>query len=209
MSRAGEPLTPAEDIRPLAQSQKSLRKREAILRAAIEIINAKGFAAATMPDIAAALDLRDAALYYYFPNKQALAFAGHHQSLDRFEAILLAVDAAGGSGLCKLRRIFRAVLDDAVDNGPQLYFGDNSYLDDVQREAIETRTSELRKTLERFLEEGVADGTIAPCEPPLVVQLLVGMLIWLVKWTPQTPGLTNERLLEAIEATALRGLARS
>jgi len=209
LSRAGEPLTPAEDIRPLAQSQKSLRKREAILRAAIEIINAKGFAAATMTDIAAALDLRDAALYYYFPNKQALAFAGHHQSLDRFEAILLAVDSAGGSGLCKLRRIFRAVLDDAVDNGPQLYFGDNSYLDDVQREAIETRTAELRKTLERFLEEGVADGTIAPCEPPLVVQLLVGMLIWLVKWTPQTPGLTNERLLQAIEAVALRGLARA
>jgi AcrR family transcriptional regulator len=209
LSRAGEPLAPADEIRPLAQSQKSLRKREAILRAAIEIINAKGFAAATMTDIAAALDLRDAALYYYFPNKQALAFAGHHQSLDRFEAILLAVDAGGGKGLCKLRRLFRAVLDDAVDNGPQLYFGDNSYLDGAQREAIETRTADLRKTLERFLEEGVADGTIAPCEPPLVVQLLVGMLIWLVKWTPQTPGLTNERLLEAIEAMALRGLARS
>lgn len=209
MSRAGEPLAPADEARPLAQSQKSLRKREAILRAAIEIINAKGFAAATMTDIAAALHLRDAALYYYFPNKQALAFAGHHQSLDRFEAILLAVDAAGGTGLCKLRRLFRAVLDDAVDNGPQLYFGDNSYLDDAQRDAIETRTAELRKTLEHFLEEGVADGTVAPCEPPLVVQLLVGMLIWLVKWTPQTPGLTNERLLEAIEATALRGLART
>lgn len=208
MSRAGESLTPADESRPLAQSQKSLRKREAILRAAIEIINVKGFAAATMTDIAAALDLRDAALYYYFPNKQALAFAGHHQSLDRFEAILLAVDAGGGTGLCKLRRLFRAVLDDAVENGPQLYFGDNSYLDEVQRDAIETRTAELRKTLERFLEEGVADGTIAPCEPPLVVQLLVGMLIWLVKWTPQTPGLTNDRLLEAMEAMALRGLAR-
>lgn len=209
MSRAGEPLAPADDARPLAQSQKSLKKREAILRAAIKIINAKGFAAATMTDIAAALNLRDAALYYYFPNKQALAFAGHHQSLDRFEAILLAVDAAGGSGQCKLRRLFRAVLHDAVDNGPQLYFGDNSYLDAAQRDAIETRTAQLRTTLERFLEEGVADGTIAPCEPPLVVQLLVGMLIWLVKWTPQTPGLTNERLLEAIEATALRGLARA
>lgn len=208
MSKAGAPLASADEVRPLAQSQKSLRKREAILRAAIEIINAKGFAAATMTDIAAALDLRDAALYYYFPNKQALAFAGHHQSLDRFEAILLAVDVAGGTGLCKLRRLFRAVLDDAVANGPQLYFGDNSYLDEAQRDAIETRTADLRKTLERFLEEGVADGTIAPCEPPLVVQLLVGMLIWLVKWTPQTPGLTNERLLEAIEAMALRGLAR-
>jgi AcrR family transcriptional regulator len=209
LSRAGEPLAPADEARPLAQSQKSLKKREAILRAAIKIINARGFAAATMTDIAAALNLRDAALYYYFPNKQALAFAGHHQSLDRFEAILLAVDAAGGTGQCKLRRLFRAVLHDAVDNGPQLYFGDSSYLDAAQRDAIETRTADLRKTLEHFLEEGVADGTIAPCEPPLVVQLLVGMLIWLVKWTPQTPGLTNERLLEAIEAMALRGLARN
>lgn len=207
MSKAGEASVLTDEARPMAQSQKSVRKREAILGAAIEIINAKGFAAATMTEIAAALDLRDAALYYYFPNKQALAFAGHQRSLDRFEAILLAVDAGGGAGLCKLRRLFRAVLDDAVDNGPQLYFGDNSYLDEVQRDAIETRTAELRKTLERFLEEGVADGTIAPCEPPLVVQLLVGMLIWLVKWTPQTPGLTNERLLEAIEVMALRGLA--
>jgi hypothetical protein len=34
------------------------------------------------------------------------------------------------------------------------------------------------------------------------------MLIWLTKWTPTTPGLTNERLLEAMETTALSGLAR-
>ena len=65
----------------------------------------------------------------------------------------------------------------------------------------------LARRLERFLEEGMADGTIAACEPRLVVQLLVGMLIWLTKWTPTTPGLTNERLLEAIETTALQGLA--
>ncbi|HJV40902.1 TetR/AcrR family transcriptional regulator [Caulobacter sp.] len=207
MSKAGDPAVLAEEARPMAQSQKSVKKREAILRAAIEIINAKGFAAATMTDIAAALDLRDAALYYYFPNKQALAFAGHQRSLDRFEAILAAVDEAGGTGLCKLGCFLRALLDDAVSNGPQLYFGDNSYLEDVQRRAIEARTAELSKTLERFLKEGMADGSIAPCEPALVVQLMVGMLIWLTKWTPATPGLTNERLLEAIEAMALRGLA--
>jgi AcrR family transcriptional regulator len=191
----------------MAQSQKSVKKREAILCAAIEIINAKGFAAATMTDIAAALDLKDAALYYYFPNKQALAYAGHQQSLERFEAILVKVDADGGTGLCKLRRFLRALLDDAVDNGPQLYFGDSSYLDQDQRQAIEAWTARLSRRLELFLEEGMADGTIAPCEPVLVVQLMVGMLIWLTKWAPGTPGLTNQRLLEAIEALAMKGLA--
>jgi AcrR family transcriptional regulator len=209
LSKGADPVVLADDARPLAQSQKSVKKREAILRAAIEIINAKGYAAATMHDIAAALDLRDAALYYYYSNKQTLAYHGHQRSLERFEAILTVVEAEGQTGLCKLRRFFRALLDDAVTNGPQLYFGDSSYLAQDQRKAIEAWTARLSKRLERFLEEGMADGTIAPCEPPLVVQLLVGMLIWLTKWTPDTPGLTNERLLEAIEATVLQGLAKS
>lgn len=209
MPQGADPQVLTEDVRPLAQSQKSMKKREAILRAAIEIINAKGFAAATMTDIAAALDLRDAALYYYFPNKQALAYAGHQRSLERFEAILVAIEADGGAGLRKLRGFLRAVLEDGVVNGPQLYFGDHSYLDAAQQRAIDSWTGRLARKLERFLEEGMADGTIAPCEPRLVVQLLVGMLIWLTKWTPTTPGLTNERLLEAIETTALSGLAKS
>ena len=207
MAKGADPSALTDDVRPLAQSEKSVRKREAILRAAIEIINARGFAAATMTDIAAALDLKDAALYYYFPNKQALAYAGHQRSLERFEALLLRVDADGGTGLCKLRRFLRALLDDAVDNGPQLYFGDNSYLDLDQRLAIETWAARLSKRLERFLEEGMADGSLAPCEPELVVQLILGMLIWLTKWAPGTPGLTNERLLGAIESMALNGLA--
>jgi AcrR family transcriptional regulator len=197
-----------DDARPMAQSQKSVKKREAILHEAIKIINAKGFAAATMTDIAAALDLRDAALYYYFPNKQTLAYAGHQRSLERFEVILGVVEAGGGTGLCKLRRFLRALLDDAVTNGPQLYFGDNSYLAEDQRKSIEEWTARLSGRLERFLEEGMVDGSVTACEPPLVVQLLVGMLIWLTKWTPTTPGLTNERLLEAIETTALQGLAK-
>jgi AcrR family transcriptional regulator len=207
LAKGADPSALTDDVRPLAQSEKSIRKREAILRAAIEVINAKGFAAATMTDIAAALDLKDAALYYYFPNKQALAYAGHQRSLERFEALLLRVDADGGTGLCKLRRFLRALLDDAVGNGPQLYFGDNSYLDPDQRQAIEAWAARLSKRLERFLEEGMADGSLAPCAPELVVQLILGMLIWLTKWAPGTPGLTNERLLEAIESMALNGLA--
>jgi AcrR family transcriptional regulator len=203
-----DPAALVDDARPLAQSRKSEQKRAEILGAAIKIINAKGFAAATMTEIGAALGLRDAALYYYFPNKQALAFAGHQRSLERFEAILVRVEAGGGMGLCKLRRFLKAVLDDGVENGPQLYFGDHSYLEPAQQAAIEGWTARLRLRLERFLEEGLADGTIAPCEPALVVQLLVGMLIWLTQWAPGTPGLTNERLLEAIETTALQGLAK-
>jgi len=72
---------------PRSKSRKSAGKRDAIIQAAIEIINAKSFALATMTEIAASLDLSDAALYYYFPTKQALAYAAHVRSLERFEPV--------------------------------------------------------------------------------------------------------------------------
>ena len=58
----------------------------------------------------------------------------------------------------------------------------------------------------RFLQIGIADGSIVPCETRLVVQLLLGMLIWLAKWVPTVDTLTAEGLLAAIRAFSLQGL---
>lgn len=195
------------EARPLTQSRKSVAKRDAIVRAAIDIINAKSFALATMTEIAASLDLRDATLYYYFPNKQALAYECHLRSLDRFERFLDQSRTHGGTGLEKLRRFLHDLLEDSDRNGPSLYFGDHSYLEPEQREAINAFGARLRLKLERFLKDGVADGSIVRCETALVVQLLIGMLIWLGRWTANVEKLTVDRLMKAIDAFAFHGLA--
>jgi len=208
-SRAAAPLPlPLEGLRPLSRSRKSVAKRDAILRAAIEIINAKSFALATMTEIAASLDLRDASLYYYFPSKQALVYACHVRSLERFEVLLKGADAAGGSGGAKLKRFLHSMIDDSDRHGPQLYFGDHSYLEPHQRGQITVWASRLTIILEQFLKDGIEDGSLAPCETRLVVQLLLGMLIWLAKWVPAVEGLTVDRLMAAIKVFSLSGLAR-
>ena len=48
-----------------------------------------------------------------------------------------------------------------------------------------------------------------PCEPELVVELLLGMLIWLGKWVPGVSGLTIDRLMSAIEVFGFAGLDHS
>lgn len=191
---------------PRSRSRKSAGKRGAIIQAAIEIINTKSFALATMTEIAASLDLSDAALYYYFPTKQALAYAAHVQSLERFERLLEEADAAITTGAEKLTRFTRAMLEDSSDNGSQLYFGEHSYLDAAQREAIDGWANRLKATLERFLKEGMEDGSVVPCEPEVIVQLYLGMLIWLAKWVPSIKDLTVDRLMRAIEAFCFRGI---
>jgi len=199
--------TGTEGSKTLSHSRKSAKKRDAILRAATEIINIKSFALATMSEIAARLDLRDAALYYYFPNKQALAYACHLKSLERLEHILAVTTVEGGSGAEKLEQFLRGLLFDAAENGPQLYFGDLSYLTEAQRNEVSDWGQRLTGDLERLIEEGIVDGSIVPCEPRLVVQMLLGMLIWLVKWVPTIQGATPDRLMAAIGVVSLKGLA--
>ena len=201
-------ITKLKGRKAVSRSHKSTRKREAIARAAIEVINAKSYALATMADIAAALELRDATLYHYFPDKRALAYACHRRSLARFERLLHATDNGGGCGEEKLRGFIRALLVDSVQHGPLLYFGDYSYLDAPQRKAISAWADRLKDILVKFLKEGMVDGSVVQCEPELIVQLLLGMIIWLGKWAPSIEGLTVDRLMNAIDAFSFRGLDR-
>ncbi len=198
----------AKKVKILASTRKSEGMRESIIRVATEIINAKSYSLATLTGIAAALDMRDAALYHYFPNKQALAYACHRSSLERFEQLLRKADESGGTGEEKLRHMIRHMLSDSALNGPQLYFGDYSYLEAAQRKAITEWASRLKALLIRFLKEGMADGSLVQCEPELVVELLVGMLIWMGKWAPTVEGLTVDRMMNAIDALVFRGLER-
>ena len=187
-------------------NRKTQKKRAEIIHAAIEVINDRGYAQSTMTDIAASLDLRDAALYYYFESKQALAHACHLHSLGIFERLLNEAQASPVSGYEKIDRFIRGMLEDSERHGPQLYFGDYTYLADAQREQVKDWADRLTAVLEGFFDEGMADGSIVQCEPHVVVQLLLGMLIWLAKWVPSIEGMTVDRLMSAIRVASLDGL---
>ena len=197
-----------KDLKAVSSSRKSDKRRAEIIRAAIEIINTKSYAQATMVDIAASLDLRDATLYHYFHDKRTLAYACHRSSLRRAQKLLENSDKNGGTGSDKLRHFIRDMLEESKEHGSLLYLGDYSYLDSMQRKTIKQWADRLKSILVRFLNEGMADGSIAVCEAELVVQLLLGMLIWLGKWVPSIDGMTVERLMNAIEVFSFQGLDR-
>ena len=205
MSLEGDERAP-EPRRQLARTRKSQKKRNAIISAAIDILNARTYALATMTEIAAALDLRDATLYYYYPSKQALFYACHLQSMDRFEQFVTLADEEETTGAAKLKRFLFHLIDDSAKNGPLLYFGDYYHLESEHRAAVALRVAELTSKLENILKTGIQDGSIVPCETELIVQLMLGMLIWLAKWVPTVHDLTPDRLFAAITAFGLNGL---
>jgi AcrR family transcriptional regulator len=200
--------TKIKEQKRLSNSRKSDKRRRDIIRVAIEIINAKSYAQATMVDIAAALDLRDATLYHYFHDKRTLAYTCHRSSLQRAQKLLETSDQTRGTGVEKLRHFIRSMFEESKQNGPLLYVGDYSYLEAAQRKAVRDWVGRLKGVLVKFLTEGMSDGSIVECEPELVVELLFGALIWLGKWVPTIDGMTVDRLMNAFEIFGFHGLER-
>jgi AcrR family transcriptional regulator len=67
---------------------KSEQTRERILEAALELFRAKGFAAATMREVAAAAGMATGAAYYYFASKEAIVLAFYERARQEMEPLV-------------------------------------------------------------------------------------------------------------------------
>ena len=86
MPEASAPLSPR--VRA-----KRRRRRAEILQAALLAFRERGYHATTLDDIANRLGLRKTALYHYFPDKEAILYACHLESLG---ASTIAASASAG-----------------------------------------------------------------------------------------------------------------
>lgn len=70
------------------RARKKQQTREEIWRAALELFDRQGFAATTIPEIAAMANVSPRTVSSYFPSKEELAFPEAHETFDRLEARL-------------------------------------------------------------------------------------------------------------------------
>ena len=96
----GKPTQPwgASGVR----EQMRAMKREAVLRAAAQIFNEKGFHATSLDDVAERLHITKPTLYYYVKNKDEILFECVSIGLKMLQDAIGQVAASGGSAYDKL-----------------------------------------------------------------------------------------------------------
>ena len=161
-------------------------KRDAVLEEAARRLNARGVSLTSLTDVALALGLTRAALYYYVEDRDDLVFQCYRRACETMARDLDAAAKAPGLGLDRLKAFVERSLDE--ERPEPAVLSEVASLPSPQRETIEGLHHGNVAQLIDLIEAGLADGSIRPCHPLVVAQAIVGA----VSWIPLAPRWTGE-----------------
>jgi len=217
-------MSTVESQRPSRRERERDRRRAEILDAAGRVFAARGFATATMDDVATESELSKGTLYLYFENKEALFLSLANRALDgvigAFTAIAEANIAADGAS--RFRDMLIAYAQNALDNTEKFRvmvgrLASNSQTD-VDCAAFDGHRQRVEKVvtfLVQSLEDGQADGSVRPGVLPAAAAAeawggLLGVLLLTINFAELNRRfprpLEKDRLVPGFIDTLVRGL---
>jgi TetR/AcrR family transcriptional regulator len=184
------------------------QKKNAVLMEAARIFNERGYAMASLEDVAVNLNISKAAVYYYFRNKQEILYECYQVSFDVWEAALAEGRTHGRTGRDKVEVFVRRHLEAGLDAlQPLLMIRDQEGLEPEHRSRIEKRRRVLRNRLREFISEGIADGSISPCDPKPAATIIGASITWLLRMYRPDGDLPRSAFIDQVLALLLHGLA--
>jgi AcrR family transcriptional regulator len=174
--------------------EKRERRRGEILHAALRAFRDQGYHATTLDDIAEALGVRKAGLYYYFPDKESILYACHRESLAELDRILEGAKQlqTPAERLAHVIRAHVRVMTDTLEGSP-LAFEVTALSPERQKEVIAGR-DRYERALRRMLKEGVASGDFRAVNPKTAVFAILGAINWIARWYRPDGALRPEEL---------------
>lgn len=182
MTQAGStaPPPPAVSLRVL---EKRRRRRTEILHAALRAFGERGYHATTLGHIAERIGVQKTALYHYFPDKEAILYACHRESVNEVGRLL---DAARDRDMTASERL-RHLISEHVRvmthtlQGSSLAFEIPALSPDHQQEIVAAR-DRYERGLRDIVTEGIHSGDFRAVDPKVAVFAILGAINWIARW---------------------------
>jgi AcrR family transcriptional regulator len=185
-------------------------KREAILRTAVQLFLDRSYARTSLNDIADQLKITKPALYHYFRNKEDILLECYRWGCILIREFLDDIAARGGTGIQKVESFIRAYTElISGEFGRAVIRLDDSELSPDARAEIRTYKREIDRRLRSFLQEGMEDGSIAPCDPKLASFAIAGAINWICMWYKPGGSLSADQIAAGFVTTMINGLRAS
>jgi|SRR5689334_35040 len=158
-------------------------RREQILEVAARLFQ-KGFRATSLDDVAAKIGVTRPAIYYYFRSKEEILAAIYEHAvgvlIDRATAVLAEELPADDL----LRRLVQVHVRTMLEEQPivKVFFQEKASLGLELSRSVKAKELAFTKMMASIVQAGQRQRVFRPGDPELIVNAILGMLIWLYQW---------------------------
>ena len=184
-------------------------KREAILETAAQMFLEKSYGRTSMNDVADRLNITKPALYHYFHNKEEILLECYRWGTGLIEDGLTKIAGDCGTGLEKVEAFIYSYANVMTVNfGRCVMRLDEGDLSSKALAEVRTYKRKIDRRLRSFIQEGIEDGSITPCDPKLAAFAIAGAVNWICMWYEPEGALSAEEIATQFAQTLTQGLAR-
>ena len=182
--------------------------RDEILDAAAQIFGQKGFHAASMQDIAEAVNLQKASLYHHVSSKQEILLAILDRALDLLTEHIEAVTTQSLPPDEKLRQAIIAYLQALLDHRDlsAVLFLEHKSLEPQYHARHIPRRDRFERLWRDLIQEGIDQEIFTCLDPALASRSLMGVMNWTITWYRPDGVLSPETIAEQFSSLFLYGL---
>ena len=173
-------LSIAPILSPAAPATSGTR-RDAVLRAALELFAERTYGAAPVPEIAARAQVGAGTVYRHFQSKEALANVVYRRCKGAMDDALRLAMESSGSVQERFLGLWMGLAAMAREDSTAMRFLElqhhNEYLDEESRgvsDAVFARA-------EKFMREGQESGAMRSGDPAIIISLVFGAFVGLFK----------------------------
>src|SRR5436305_6285861 len=183
-------------------------KREAVLQTAAQLFLEKSYGRTSMNDVGVRLKITKPALYHYFHNKEEMLLQCYRVGSGRIEEIINGIAAHCGTGVEKVGACIHSYANVMTLNfGRCVMRFDEGDLSGEAFAEVRAYKRKIDRRLRGFIQEGIADGSITPCDPKLAAFSIAGALNWICIWYEPNGPLSAEEIATQFARTLTQGLA--
>lgn len=158
-------------------------KRDAVILAAARAFNNHGYHNTSLDDIAGELQVTKPTLYYYVKNKEQLLFECFRTGLEPIRAAFNDIGHSRQSARERLTTVLLRYAEAiASEFGWCMVRAEDLNLSPELQADVKKLKSEIDQGIRRLIREGIADRSIAPCDPKMTAFALAGALNWIAHW---------------------------
>jgi AcrR family transcriptional regulator len=182
-------------------------KREAVLQTAAQLFLEKSYGRTSLNDVAERLNITKPALYHYFRNKEEILLECYRLGSALIEEILNDIADHCGTGLEKVEAFIYSYANVMTVNfGRCVMRLDEGDLSPKAFAEVRGYKRRIDRRLRAFIQEGIADGSIAACDPKIAAFSIAGALNWICMWYEPSGALSAEEIATQFARTLTQGL---